>query len=81
MLVSADWKFNILWATYNKPTMKIPDSAIFFLVFICRPMTTGIGMANMNMSPIQDKTPLVSPMVINGFAIQCPPLMVLFQKY
>lgn len=61
--------------------MKIAPNAIFFLVFMFKRRTTGIGIPNMKMSPTHDKTPLVSPMVISGLVIQLPPSIVLSQKY
>lgn len=68
-------------ATHNKPTMNIAPKAIFFLMFMFRRRTTGMGIPNMKMSPTQDSTPLVSPIVISGLAIQRPPSIVLSQKY
>ena len=66
--------------TYKKPTVKIPKSANFLLLFICKFHIIGSGMKRMAQSPRKLNRPFVKDIVLNAFGTQWP-FWSLFQKY
>lgn len=62
-----------LMQTTNRPSRKMAISMAFFLGLSRSLLSTGIGMMRMAISPTQERTPLVRPMVMRGFLTQAPP--------